>query len=662
MQAPAGKFRLALVFPPYGPPELANLGLAALSAGVKARGLECQTFYWNYRFADALPYATIEERRRVYTLLTQRDLFPWTEWAFTRSAFPDELEVHDKEVQRRLAALDARLEQATRPLLPSALVFFICNNAQKFIAEMADQLADFDIVGIGTTFFQNAAAVSLAKHIKQRWPRKIVVLGGANCDGEMGRGLFENFPFIDYVFSGEVDNSFPEFVDRLANGRNAEDVPGILFRCEDGSVGQGPPAVPIDDMNALPVPDFDDYIAERRRLGRTGDELCLPLESSRGCWWGAKHHCVFCGLNANGMAYRQKDQQRFKKEVREIIDRYGARYLFMADNILSLKYFKDFVQWAKNEDLKIDFFYEIKANLGRQQIADLADAGITMVQPGIESFSSSTLRLMQKGVRGIQNVAFLKYASEYGILTTYNILAGFPGEDPYEYEKMAREIPKFSHLAPPNGVIDIEIHRFSPLHNNPEAFGIQLVPHENYSFIYPLSREELAKVAYRFEIVGRFPFDLSYLANVTTAVQEWTRQYRREGCVLTWKREGSEIAIQDRRPMFGPRDYRLKQHAVAIFEALDAPTSVSVATAKSVELSNCAATAIGAQDVMKRRPDAPDEIEISFSRDQFLADPDACIDRLISPGLVYADEGLYVTLPIHVSRRSPEDGWKRLAI
>jgi radical SAM superfamily enzyme YgiQ (UPF0313 family) len=33
------------------------------------------------------------------------------------------------------------------------------------------------------------------------------------------------------------------------------------------------------------------------------------METARGCWWGAKHHCTFCGLNQNDMAFRAKSPQ-----------------------------------------------------------------------------------------------------------------------------------------------------------------------------------------------------------------------------------------------------------------------------------------------------------------------------------------------------------------
>jgi len=692
------KTSVAFVYPPYGPPNLANLGLAILSAGLKQQGFPCRTFYWNYRFTDALPYHSVEQKRNVYTLLTQRDFFPWNEWLFMRSVCSEELRDRDAEVLHRLAQLDLRLADQTSPIPPSHLILYLCNSVGALLKEMADELAGFNVVGISTTFFQNGATLALANHIKARWPDKVIVLGGANCDGEMGRALIERFPFVDYVFSGEVDHVFPEFIRRIDEGLAVDALAGIHFHDGSGNTTSGPPPRPIDDMNGLPIPDFDDFVAERKRFGLYRDgELCLPLESSRGCWWGAKHHCVFCGLNANGMAYRQKDHERFEREVESIVDRYGARYLFMADNILSAKYYRDFVYWAGERSIDVDFFYEIKANVNRQHVADLADASITMVQPGIESFSTSILRLMRKGVKGIQNVAFLKYAGEYGIFPAYNILAGFPGENPYEYEWMARELPKLVHLMPPNGVINVEFHRFSPFHNDPDGFGIRLRPHEYYSFIFPFEEEMSSRLAYFFELEGRAPHDLSYLAQVKDLVREWIQRYHADGCTLTWRRDHGGIIIKDRRHGFAACDYHLRDHAIAVFEALDAPITLEAAARKagvSVEAQASddevlpapprPASRSASGPSWHRQPSVthwplmpellwavqpgaqpftadPDRI-ITFTAKEFSDEPAACLEPLVGSGIIYVDDGLYVTLPVNEEARSNEHGWTRLGL
>jgi ribosomal peptide maturation radical SAM protein 1 len=695
------KTRVALVYPPYGPPNMANLGLAILSAGLKQRGFPCRTFYWNYNLIEALPYSSSAEKRKIYELLTQRDFFPWNEWVFMRFIFPMVFQHRDAEVLQRLAALDSRLADQTHPFPPSQLVLHLFRNVSTLLDQISGKLAKFDVVGISTTFFQNGAALALAHHVKARWPGKVIVLGGANCDGEMGQALAEHFPCIDYAFSGEVDHIFPEFIRLIDEDLPVDHLPGIHFR--NGRVaGTGPPQRPVEDMNALPIPDFDDFIAERKRF-RFYDEgqLCLPLESSRGCWWGEKHHCIFCGLNANGMAYRQKSHDRFEREVETVVDRYRPRYLFMADNILSAKYYKEFVHWAKRRQLKIDFFYEIKANVKRQQVADLVDAGISMVQPGIESFSTPILRLMRKGVRGIQNIAFLKYARDHGLLPAYNLLAGFPGEDPYEYEQMAREVPKLVHLYPPNGVLNVEFHRFSPFHNDPEHFGIKLRPHENYSFIYPLQEDQIARLAYFFELEGRAADDLSYLAKLKAAVLDWRQRYQSERCTLTWERDKHGLIVKDRRPGFPACNYLFQNHAITVFETLDSPITLGAVRdtvrtasggsylpdpapaaspdpplymARTWRTTSSAAHFPPARSSQTERPAGPGASwfsggaiatgsrVIAFTAQEFEDDPAACIAPLLAAGIIYSDEGLYLALPVNAQAPGTEPGWSTLGI
>lgn len=665
--------KVAFVYPPFGPPNLANLGIAILAAALEEDGFETRTFYWNYRLLDKLPGETSAQRQQIYTLFTQRDLFPWNEWAFTRQVFGDSMDALSDQVAARLGQLDIERQAALAPHKPSDVIWQVAKAVPELVDAMIDELAPYDIVGITTTFYQNGAALALAKRLKERCPEKHIVLGGANCDGEMGHAIMENFDFVDFVFSGEADKGFPEFIRLLEQKKDFSKVRGIIWR-EKGRIIKGIPALPLSDMDSLPVPVFDDFIEERQKFELFDLEtLVLPLESSRGCWWGAKHHCTFCGLNAGGMAYRQKQETRFREEVLEIIKRYGVKYLFMADNILSAQYYRDFIQWAKDNAIDINYFYEIKANVSRAQVADLADAGVTMVQPGIESLSSPILKLMKKGVRGIQNVAFLKYTSEYGVIPAWNFLAGFPGEDPVEYEKMARSVPYLTHMAPPNGVVDIEFHRFSPYHNVPENYGIHLRPHGNYFFIYPLPEDQVARLAYVFEVEGRTPMSLSYLADLNNAVNGWIRSYREGRSHLTSEPDGADILIKDRRWDLPKQDYRLAGFAADIFPAFDAPVKLSTVANEPERFTERIDRAIRGPGSVNRKTVPPDyvfpivpasapETEITFACEDFQADPERCVAPLVSAGLLYQDEDLLVSLPVAETARRINGGWRRIGI
>jgi radical SAM superfamily enzyme YgiQ (UPF0313 family) len=91
----------------------------------------------------------------------------------------------------------------------------------------------------------------------------------------------------------------------------------------------------------------------------------------------------------------------------------------------------------------------VKVNLTQEQIRTLAEAGVHHIQPGIESMSTHVLKLMDKGATALQNVRFLKWAEAYGMAVTWNVLLGFPGEQPEDYERQLAIIRLIPHLPAP---------------------------------------------------------------------------------------------------------------------------------------------------------------------------------------------------------------------
>jgi ribosomal peptide maturation radical SAM protein 1 len=692
MKLETAKPKVALVYPPFGPTFTPPLGLGLLSAGVKELGFECRTFFWGMDLISDLPGRDVDGRLSIYTILSGTSSFPVNEWIFAKEVFP-QFEETEGLLDREIARIDDQVgrfrrrikgtgwfmssgARTSRPkwlnLRSEQLVQDLRRRAGGYVEDMANRLADYDIIGIATTFFQNTAALALAKKLKQQWPHKVTVLGGANCEGVMGQTQLEQFPFIDYVFSGEVDHSFPDFVRRHSQNAPIDGIPGIIYRDERGDVIVGPAAQPLQDLDRLPIPDFDDFVAARERVGIAAiRELMMALESARGCWWGAKQHCTFCGLNALGMGYRQKSQERFRSEVEEISGRYGTRHFFITDTIMSMSYFKDFAAWAKRSQTELNFFWEIKSNINRQQATSLAQAGINWVQPGIENFSSEVLQIMKKGVKGIQNVAFLKYASENGLLVLYFIIYGFPGEQAEMYYEMERNVRKLVHLEPPRAIGPIHYDRFSPYHQNPESFGLRLRPASQYRVFYPFSEDVMSRLVYLFERDDSPQFP--YVAGLKNAVRHWQRAYKlsaisNKSSTLSWTQAGEEIVIDDRRPGFRRRRYRLLNHAVQVFHALDSPTTLAavVKSANALDSQRPNATnperdvgtqtkpanggasrnPFGSMGSGLRKALRRNEEVVSFTREEFDRRPAECLERLVENGVIYVEGDWYLALPV----------------
>jgi ribosomal peptide maturation radical SAM protein 1 len=201
------------------------------------------------------------------------------------------------------------------------------------------------------------------------------------------------------------------------------------------------------------------------------------------------------------MAFRSKSADRVLDEIHHLRGRYGVRGMSVVDNILDMRYFRTLLPRLEDEDLRVGLFFEVKANLTHPQVRQLWASGIQTIQPGIESFSDHVLRLMRKGTTGLQNVQLLKWCREFGIKPEWNLLYGFPGEEPADYRGIAPLLGSIAHLDPPTAFGPIRLDRFSPYHEDPAAFGMLNVrAMAPYPFLYPFaSPDELLRIAYYFE-------------------------------------------------------------------------------------------------------------------------------------------------------------------
>ena len=79
---------------------------------------------------------------------------------------------------------------------------------------------------------------------------------------------------------------------------------------------------------------------------------------------------------------------------------------------------------------------------------------------------------MRKGVSGLQNIQLLKWCKEFGITPRWNLIWGFPGEQPDEHERMAGLVRRLTHLPPPSASA-IRLDRFSPNFDRRRAPGVR---------------------------------------------------------------------------------------------------------------------------------------------------------------------------------------------
>ena len=536
--------KVLLLSLPYGALERPALGLSLLKAKLLEAGLTCDVRYLNFAFAEFIGHED-------YQWMTYE--LPYTafagEWSFT-SALYGERPLIDSEYVEEVLRKSWRLNS-----VDIARIERVRSRTEYFLEHCLALVAwdEYAIVGFTSTFEQNMASLALAKRIKAAHPEIKIVFGGANWEAEMGLELHRQFPFVDYVCSGEAEESFPALVRRLFAGESIEQpasVPGIVYRAAGGESVYTGQADLIRELDALPIPDFSDYFAGLEQCTvSSGVVPTLLFETSRGCWWGAKSHCTFCGLNGGTMAFRSKTPRRALDELEYLADRWQTDMIEAVDNILDMKYFNDMLPALALSGRSLQLFYEVKANLSRQQVSLLRDAGVYRIQPGIESMSDHILKLMRKGTTALRNIQLLKWCAEYNITAEWNILYGFPGETVEDYQRMLELLPAIRHLRPPTACGPVRLDRFSPYYNAPAEFGLLNVrPLATYKYLYPFATESLQRIAYYFDYDYEAGVDpTGYATRVIEYAEEWRRDTQ-AGTLNSVRRPDGAITLIDTRP------------------------------------------------------------------------------------------------------------------
>lgn len=441
------------------------------------------------------------------------------DWLFRRLAFPDLPDNSEEYFRRYFPERDKQTEQQRRAFLER------WSGADEFLDELIDKyrLDQADLVGFTSMFVQNVACFALSRKIKERNEGVVTIMGGANCEWPMGREIVNNVKHIDFVFSGPALTGFPKFIRHYID-RNIEScgqIAGVLRRANGtlplatGAIGE---ELSIDVDVEL---DYSSYLDTLSKNFPNGEiKPSLLFETSRGCWWGERAHCTFCGLNGLTMNYRAMKPEKAVKLI-ESLFQYSSKvqWLEAVDNIMPKSYPSE-VFSALETPANVSMFYEVKADLTDAELQILSKARVRTIQPGIESLATSTLKLMKKGTSAFQNVAFLKSCLLYEISPQWNLLVGFPGEGEDVYKKYLVDIPRLTHLPPPSGVFPVRFDRYSPYFVRAQEYGLDLHPLDYYSLIYPFDESSLANLAYYFD-------DRTAEPHYRVTVTKWLDQMRR---------------------------------------------------------------------------------------------------------------------------------------
>jgi ribosomal peptide maturation radical SAM protein 1 len=496
---------VALISMPTLAARFPSFQLALLKPTLERAGFAVEPMSLFLRFGEQIGWRLNETLANVYPCMAG-------EWIWGKAAFGDVGEDSDVGAYFRRYGSNFDAICAEAGCAREDIVQVREHEAEVFIDKTVRQIdwSAYGLVGFTVVFQQMVASLALAKALKREYPELPIIFGGATFEDDIALEILSRNPEVDFIHCGDADLSLPEVVSRVYAKEPMTGMRGVMWQ-ENGRVSYAGRAPNVADLDRTPVPDFDEYFSMRSRTGYDGypgaREAMLPIETARGCWYGMKNHCTFCGLNRAGMEFRSKSPDRVLEMLKILSRRYGARHFNAIDNILAPAYMSRLFGRLADAHCDLRLHYEIRPKITRAQLGRLHRGGLASVQPGIESFSTNVLTLMRKNTTGISNLELLKWTTYYGMDNSYNILFGFPGETAEDYRLQADVIRRIPHLQPPYAMAQARPDRGSPMFERPAEHAVSaLRPAACYRHIYPAGYD-LNRVSYFFEheLEGELP-------------------------------------------------------------------------------------------------------------------------------------------------------------
>lgn len=293
------------------------------------------------------------------------------------------------------------------------------------------------------TFGDYGFAAQLFSRVKKLDEGIKIVVGGSNCTPDFSRELMAAIPEIDCVVCDDTGTAAAAVAGHFVRGAPlGEDAQYVSMR-GDWAVRTRV----LESLDAVPCPEFDDYLQAVRALGIDTELVTLSYETSRGCWWGENEPCAMCGFFGEQRMYVSKTSAIVIEDIRQLVTDHGIRRFR----------FTDLVQPAEGQlsellplsELDLSLFWELRPDVGSGAVSQLRSIGVKAAQVGIESLCTAQLERLKKGIRGIDAVQVLRLLTEYKVDATWNYLYGGPDDRAEWFTEVLALMPMLYHLQPP---------------------------------------------------------------------------------------------------------------------------------------------------------------------------------------------------------------------
>jgi radical SAM superfamily enzyme YgiQ (UPF0313 family) len=289
--------------------------------------------------------------------------------------------------------------------------------------------------------FHNARAFSVA--VKREIPEIHIVWGGIHptIDPE------DCLNYSDYVFVGESEKSFLEFVNAVFESKPVEGIMNLAYKSY-GKIIINDLRHLQENLDELAFPEHHprgSFVLHKGKVARLDASLFkkyarfsgkfLSIMTSRGCPFSCAYCCNSCFTKLYG---RSKVR---KRSVNNVIDELKQEVSLHPDIIYvkihddnffsyDIAWINEFARRYKREICKKFWCLSTPLHFSRDKVAVLKDAGFCFVHIGLQSGSERVNKeVFNRFVPNDKFIEATEIANEYGLVGYYDVILDNPWEE-----------------------------------------------------------------------------------------------------------------------------------------------------------------------------------------------------------------------------------------
>ncbi len=287
------------------------------------------------------------------------------------------------------------LSSMRHPLFSQHQTYYTLNNEK--IKSILELISNAQVIAFSVMLVGEKVAAQLSEKIKQEYPAKIIIWGGAHTTASGERCL----KWADYICVGEGEYSLVEFLKQIENNNFCVNVPGIYQIKNNKIYGSG--IRPLEkDLDQLGYPLHGDgcFIFEGNKI--------MPLNKEKETqFFGGTFHalltqgcpmrCTYCAnsalINYNGeyALVRAYSIKKYLSYLSDLCCKYQITSVIFQDDSffsLSIHAIKEFSeQWRKLLGLPFTVLGVSPLNFNEKKMDYLLGVGLQRIRVGIQSGS-----------------------------------------------------------------------------------------------------------------------------------------------------------------------------------------------------------------------------------------------------------------------------------